>query len=209
MSVPCTNLRPGSRLIHRNPPSILSIDVPQPPQPHARHDTFPLGQPHTQRRPPRIDRHRHRPAHRTVRRPYQRPVPSLRARPSWSASPSSHETLSSALLSMALLTLGLASATLAGSLAAQWTPLVLLVTLIAAINLRPALRPQRHRRLDGPAMRDLRHHRGLLPRVDCTTPSAAPRWSSPAAPSRCWSSPPFTSSSTLRSKPPHRPCLTA
>jgi hypothetical protein len=45
-----------------------------------------------------------------------------------------HETLSSALLSMAILTLGLASATLAGSLAAEWTPLVLFVTLIAAVN---------------------------------------------------------------------------
>ncbi|MES2390002.1 MAG: hypothetical protein V4555_00065, partial [Acidobacteriota bacterium] len=45
-----------------------------------------------------------------------------------------HRALASALLSMALLTLGLASATLAGSLTASWTPLVLLVVTIAAIN---------------------------------------------------------------------------
>jgi uncharacterized membrane protein YgaE (UPF0421/DUF939 family) len=38
------------------------------------------------------------------------------------------------LLSMGLVTLGIASATLAGSFAAEWTPLVLLVVLIAAIN---------------------------------------------------------------------------
>jgi len=45
-----------------------------------------------------------------------------------------HETLASRLLSMGLLTLGIASATLAGSLAADWTLAVLLVTVIAAIN---------------------------------------------------------------------------
>ena len=45
-----------------------------------------------------------------------------------------HEALSSVLLSMALVTLGIASATLAGSLGAEWTPLVLLLVLIAAIN---------------------------------------------------------------------------
>jgi hypothetical protein len=45
-----------------------------------------------------------------------------------------HETLASALLSMALLTLGIASATLVGSFGAEWTPIVLLLTLIAAIN---------------------------------------------------------------------------
>ena len=45
-----------------------------------------------------------------------------------------HEALSSTLLSMALLTLGIASATLAGSLGAQWTPVVLLLCVIAALN---------------------------------------------------------------------------
>lgn len=45
-----------------------------------------------------------------------------------------HEALSSSLLSMALLTLGIASATLAGSLGAQWTPVVLVLAAIAAIN---------------------------------------------------------------------------
>jgi MFS family permease len=45
-----------------------------------------------------------------------------------------HEALSSTLLSMALVTLGIASATLAGSLGAEWTPLVLLLVLIAAFN---------------------------------------------------------------------------
>ena len=45
-----------------------------------------------------------------------------------------HEALSSTLLSMALLTLGLASATLAGSLCAQWTPLVLLLCVVAALT---------------------------------------------------------------------------
>ena len=45
-----------------------------------------------------------------------------------------HEALASTLLSMALLTLGIASATLAGSLGAQWTSLVLVLCVIAAIN---------------------------------------------------------------------------
>ena len=45
-----------------------------------------------------------------------------------------HRALASALLSMGLLTLGVASATLAGSLAASWTPLVLLVVTLAALN---------------------------------------------------------------------------
>ena len=45
-----------------------------------------------------------------------------------------HEALASALLSMALLTAGLASATLAGSLGAEWTWIVLLLAVIAAVN---------------------------------------------------------------------------
>lgn len=45
-----------------------------------------------------------------------------------------HETLASIVLSMAILTLGLASATLAGSLGADWTAAVLLVVLLATIN---------------------------------------------------------------------------
>lgn len=45
-----------------------------------------------------------------------------------------HEALASTLLSMALLTLGIASATLAGSLGAQWTPVVLCLCVLAAIN---------------------------------------------------------------------------
>ena len=45
-----------------------------------------------------------------------------------------HKALASTLLSMGLVTLGIASATLAGSLCAEWTPLVLLVVLMAAIN---------------------------------------------------------------------------
>lgn len=45
-----------------------------------------------------------------------------------------HEALSSSLLSMALLTLGIASATLAGSLGAYWTPLVLVLCVLAALN---------------------------------------------------------------------------
>jgi hypothetical protein len=45
-----------------------------------------------------------------------------------------HEALASSLLSMALCTLAIASATLAGSLGAPHTSLVLLFTLIAAVN---------------------------------------------------------------------------
>jgi hypothetical protein len=45
-----------------------------------------------------------------------------------------HEALASTLLSMGLLTLGIASGTLAGSLGAQHTWLVLLLVLLAAIN---------------------------------------------------------------------------
>ncbi len=45
-----------------------------------------------------------------------------------------HEALSSTLLSMALLTLGIASATLIGSLGAQWTPVVLILCAAAALN---------------------------------------------------------------------------
>ena len=45
-----------------------------------------------------------------------------------------HEALSSALLSMTLATLGIASATLAGSLGAEWTPLALMLVVVAAIN---------------------------------------------------------------------------
>ena len=45
-----------------------------------------------------------------------------------------HEALASTLLSMGLLTFGIASATLAGSLGAQWTPIVLLLCLLAALN---------------------------------------------------------------------------
>ena len=45
-----------------------------------------------------------------------------------------HQALASTLLSMGLLTLGIASATLAGSLCAQWTWAVLLLAVIAAIN---------------------------------------------------------------------------
>ncbi len=45
-----------------------------------------------------------------------------------------HEALSSTLLSMTILTLGIASATLAGSLGAQWTPVVLLLCVMAALN---------------------------------------------------------------------------
>lgn len=45
-----------------------------------------------------------------------------------------HEALSSTLLSMAVLTLGIASATLIGSLGAAWTPLVLVLCVVAAIN---------------------------------------------------------------------------
>jgi hypothetical protein len=45
-----------------------------------------------------------------------------------------HEALASTLLSMTVLTLGIASGTLAGSLGAPWTPLVLFIALIAAVN---------------------------------------------------------------------------
>jgi hypothetical protein len=45
-----------------------------------------------------------------------------------------HEALASVLLSMMVTTLGLASATLAGSLAAPWTPVVLVVVFVAAVN---------------------------------------------------------------------------
>jgi len=45
-----------------------------------------------------------------------------------------HEALASVLLSMAVTTLGIASATLAGSLAAPWTTMVLVVVFIAAVN---------------------------------------------------------------------------
>ncbi len=45
-----------------------------------------------------------------------------------------HEALASTLLSMFLLTLGIASATLAGSLGAAWTPLVLVLCVAAAVN---------------------------------------------------------------------------
>lgn len=45
-----------------------------------------------------------------------------------------HEALASVLLSMTAATLGIASATLIGSFAAPWTPLVLLVTFVAAVN---------------------------------------------------------------------------
>lgn len=45
-----------------------------------------------------------------------------------------HEALSSTLLSMAVLTLGIASATLVGSLGAQWTPVVLVLCAVAALN---------------------------------------------------------------------------
>jgi hypothetical protein len=45
-----------------------------------------------------------------------------------------HKALASTLLSMALLTLGIASGTLAGSLGASATPLVLALVLIASIN---------------------------------------------------------------------------
>src|SRR5579875_3885793 len=45
-----------------------------------------------------------------------------------------HEALSSTILSMALLTLGIASATLAGSLGAQSTAVVLVLCVIAAVN---------------------------------------------------------------------------
>ncbi len=45
-----------------------------------------------------------------------------------------HETLASRMLSMAMVTLGIGSATLAGSIAADWTWAVLLVAMLAAAN---------------------------------------------------------------------------
>jgi MFS family permease len=45
-----------------------------------------------------------------------------------------HEALNSRLLSMGMLTLGIASATLAGSLGAAWTPVVMILVAIAGIN---------------------------------------------------------------------------
>lgn len=45
-----------------------------------------------------------------------------------------HEALASTLLSMAVTTLAIASATLIGSLGAEWTPVVLLIGLVAAVN---------------------------------------------------------------------------
>lgn len=45
-----------------------------------------------------------------------------------------HEALASTLLSMGVLTLGIASGTLAGSLGAEWTPVVLLLCALAAVN---------------------------------------------------------------------------
>ena len=45
-----------------------------------------------------------------------------------------HEALASTILSMSIVTVGIASATLVGSLAAQWTPGVLLVAVLASIN---------------------------------------------------------------------------
>lgn len=45
-----------------------------------------------------------------------------------------HEALASTLLSMGILTVVLATATLAGSLGAAWTPVVMLLVLIAAVN---------------------------------------------------------------------------
>ncbi len=45
-----------------------------------------------------------------------------------------HEALASVLLSMAVTTLGVASATLAGSVAAPWTVVVLAVVFVAAVN---------------------------------------------------------------------------
>ncbi len=45
-----------------------------------------------------------------------------------------HEAMASTLLSMFLATLGIASATLAGSLGAQWTPVVLVLCVVAAVN---------------------------------------------------------------------------
>ena len=63
-----------------------------------------------------------------------------------------HRAIASTLLSMALLTLGIASGTLAGSLGASSTLLVLGLVVIAAINY------------------------GLLAELGPTTRSGAPRW---------------------------------
>ncbi len=45
-----------------------------------------------------------------------------------------HEALASTILSMAVVTFGIAAATLTGSLGAEWTPVVLLLVVIAAVN---------------------------------------------------------------------------
>jgi len=45
-----------------------------------------------------------------------------------------HEALASALLSMGIVTIGIASATLTASYCAEWTPLVLLLAILAATN---------------------------------------------------------------------------
>jgi hypothetical protein len=45
-----------------------------------------------------------------------------------------HEALASTVLSMTVLTLGIASGTLAGSLGAPWTPVVLFVAFVLAVN---------------------------------------------------------------------------
>lgn len=45
-----------------------------------------------------------------------------------------HEAMASTLLSMALVTAGIASATLIGSTAAQWTPGAVLVVIVASVN---------------------------------------------------------------------------
>ena len=45
-----------------------------------------------------------------------------------------HEALASTLLSMTIATVGIASAALAGSLCAGWTPLVVLICVLAALN---------------------------------------------------------------------------
>jgi hypothetical protein len=45
-----------------------------------------------------------------------------------------HEALDSRLLSMGMLTLGIASATLAGSLGAAWTPVVMVLVAVAGLN---------------------------------------------------------------------------
>ncbi|HTV07928.1 MAG TPA: FUSC family protein [Candidatus Aquilonibacter sp.] len=45
-----------------------------------------------------------------------------------------HEALASTVLSMSVLTLGIASGTLAGSLGAPWTPLVLFIAFVVAVN---------------------------------------------------------------------------